>query len=245
MKNARLRLGLPVLILIALLVLFARSWSLQAHEDRLMRITVARVLHESGASTQLDQVLAIRDFVRKHVTFRGAVRARTSPLRDTASRVLSTGKGYCGEDTRLFVCLAWAAGIPAQRVNLYGSQPHVVAEVGLADRRATLVDCQNPPTVTHLEPLDEIIAERRYGYTDYSTIHFSRFGLTSSLRRLHFHLGRHSKWLESPHEIMMSVYGTAALGWACVILIWLAPTRRWSIRRVIPLRTPATRPSGD
>src|SRR5438876_9534511 len=71
----------------------------QRREDVLMTTTAQAIIRQAEAVDAKAQVVALRTFVRRHVTWHGAVYRRTRMLRATASRTLQTGKGYCGEDT--------------------------------------------------------------------------------------------------------------------------------------------------
>jgi hypothetical protein len=232
-KNSARLSRLALLPVAILLVLLARSLWLQRAEDALMKQTATRVVREAGAATPREKVLALRAYIRKSVTFRGAVkdRTRTSPLRDTASQILTSGKGFCGEDSRLFVCMARAAGVASQRLNLYGAIPHVCAEVELEPGNSLIVDCQTPATIPDLVRLDDLIATHRTGYTDYSTIFLERFGLSRVFRRIHLRMGTLGWWLESPHMIMAGIYGFLL---ALYLGTWLllGALRAWALRTV-------------
>ncbi len=230
---------LALLAAAVLLILMARAIWLQRQEDALMRTTAAAIVRDAGAVTTEEKVQALRAYIREHVTWRGATLARTSFLRDTATQTLKSGKGYCGENSRLFILLARAVGIPSQRVNLYGRKNHVVAEVDL-DGRRVVVDCQNPGYVPEMVPVDTVIGERRFGFKDASTIHVGRFLIGRLVQRIVLRIGPWSWWLESPYAIMVGVYGflltLLLLGW-----IFSRLFRAWVQRaaRALPAAPPA------
>jgi hypothetical protein len=155
------------------------------------------------------RVLALRDYLRAHVSFRGAVHERRHFFRDSASKTLLTGKGYCGEVTRAFVRLAAALGIRAQRVYLYGKFPHVVAEVEVGQLGRVIVDSQNPPQVDGLPPLEQVM--QRPEYRTYSNLNMRRLRLSGLITSISLEMNQLSYWLENPH-------GLQALLWACLVL---------------------------
>lgn len=187
--------------------------AVQSHEDARVRRLASDLVVRSGATTDRQKVLALRDYLRSRCTFRGAEHAGRPFFRASAWETLETGLGYCGEVTRTFICLARQLGIPAQRINLYGAQPHVVADVPL-DGVSTLVDCQQPPHIPDLEALDAVLA--RGMYTDYSTINLRRTGLGWTVERFKIRLGRFTYLTENPHALKAVMAVSALAGfWAC------------------------------
>src|SRR5207253_1417777 len=114
-------------------------------EQQWLRDKAADIVGGAHATTAAEEVVALRDYVRKHVRYEG-VDANDRPfLRASARETLESGRGYCGEAIRAFICLARQRGIQAQRVNLYGPINHVVAEVQTGPDREVLVDVQDNP----------------------------------------------------------------------------------------------------
>ncbi len=145
------------------------------------------------------RVRALRDYVRCKVSFQGELDKGRPFLRATAAETLRSGKGFCGECSRTFICLAHALDIRAQRINLYGRAPHVVAEVELAPGNCAIVDCQNPPKIRDLEPLDQVIL--RPEYDDYYTLNLRRLGVTWVVSRIKLEMGPLTYWTENPHAL--------------------------------------------
>lgn len=202
-------------VVLTLLVPIAVESFLQYREDEFMRATALRVVREAHAVTPREQVIALRDYVRRTVTFHGAPddTADRPFLRATAEDTLRSGLGFCGEDSRAFINLARAIGIESQRLNLYGSVMHVVAEVELEPHQRLVVDAQNPPIIADLEPLDEVIM--RPEFDDYYTLNLRRLHLGWLVSRVRFEMGALTYWAENPHALL------AAL-WALVLVAFLA-----------------------
>ena len=110
----------------------------QRKDSQYVRQVALEVSGQARTTDQMSTVIALRDYVRKHVS-RAQYPARGRPyLRDTAADILRSGKGRCGEATRAFIGLAETFGIPAQRLYLEGQRRHVVALVTL-DRGERLI----------------------------------------------------------------------------------------------------------
>jgi hypothetical protein len=186
----------------------------QWQDDRYVRATAESVVARAGSVSPREKALAIRDYIRANVTFSGAAVSDRPFLRASAADTLQSGRGYCGEVSRAFVCLASAVGVPAQRVNLYGAKNHVVAEAELAPGgEALLIDCQNPPQLPDPVTLDEAL--RRPEYQDYSTLNLRRVGLGGLVPRLKLRIGTLTYWAENPHALTAALCGgLAALPWA-------------------------------
>ncbi len=89
---------------------------------------------ELGTTTGGPRILAIRDWIARHLTYEpGSSDARTTALDSFVER-----RGICRDFAHLLITLARASGIPARYVSAYapGVKPqdfHAVAEVFLAD----------------------------------------------------------------------------------------------------------------
>ena len=207
-----------VLLLPAALLLFALVETyLQLQESRAVAAVTGDVLRAAGAGTPREKVLALRDYLRHTVRFKGAAHDDRPFLRATAAETLASGRGYCGEVTRAFVCMAEAAGVPAQRVNLFGADPHVVAEADLGPGGKVVVDCQNPPHVAELESLDKVML--RPEYEDYYSINLRRLGFSHVVARVKLQVGPLTYLLEKPHALKAVVY--ASLAGAMLVLFGL------------------------
>jgi hypothetical protein len=216
---------------------------LQLREDAYLSETAARVIREARAETPRDQVIALRDYVRATVHFQGAPgELEDRPfLRATAEDTLRSGLGWCGEDSRAFINLARAAGIEAQRVNLYGSMMHVVAEVELVPHQRLIVDAQSPPYIADLELLDDVI--RRPEFDDYYTLNLRRLHLGWLVSRVRFEMGALTFWAENPHALSAALWMFAAAlmlaGTGARRLVRIVLHRRgWVHRSTLPQPTP-------
>ncbi len=170
----------------------------QRRQDDYVRAVTREAL--SGVPDDFDaKVVALRDYVRAHVrnvNFAGLTRPF---LRDTAADTLRTGKGRCGEASRVFVNMARAAGIEAQRLYLEGDRSHVIAVATREDGAVLVVDSSADPTYfKDLEPLSAVVA--RAEFSTYST-----FRRTRALRALppnFVGLGPVAYLLENPHALL-------------------------------------------
>lgn len=180
----------------------------QVSDRRYIESVARRVVQEAGATDQKSQVLALRDFLRRTVQYQNAEIEGRPFLRDSAADTIRSGKGYCGEVTRAFICLADAVGIRAQRINLWGRAPHVVAEAKIAPDKRVIVDCQNPPQIADLEPLDQVIL--RPEYDDYYTLNLRRLRLNWLVTRIKLRMGPLTYWTENPHVLKALLWGLLA-----------------------------------
>src|SRR5205085_336991 len=125
---------------LALLAAGAFEARVQQSQDEYVRAVTREALKGVPAEEFDAKVVALRDYVRAHVRnveFAGLTRPF---LRDTAADTLRTGKGRCGEASRVFVNMARAAGISAQRLYLEGEKSHVVGVVKRGDGAVLIVD---------------------------------------------------------------------------------------------------------
>lgn len=201
----------------------------QQRQDEYVRAVTREAL--TGVPADFDaQVVALRDYIRTHVRnieFKGLTRPF---LRDTAADTLRTGKGRCGEAARVFVNMARAAGINAQRLYLEGEKSHVITVVGREDGTVLIVDSSADPTYfMELEPLSALTT-----HNEFRT--FSTWRRTRALRALPSNfvsLGPLAYLFENPHALL-----------ACFCFIAAATTFALSIytaRRLPHRRTRVTK----
>lgn len=176
----------------------------------------AEIVHLATASGSEQEINALRDYVRKHVRYEGVDQNDRPFLRASARETLESGRGYCGESTRAFICLARQRGIKAQRVNLYGSINHVVAEVLTGPNREVLVDVQdNPDTNPLLDrkkyTVHQIENDPRSPFTEYSNVHLRRFPVIGPYIK---HVKLEQSWvtwvLENPALLKSILWGGLA-----------------------------------
>lgn len=183
---------------LALLAAGASEAREQRRQDDYVRAATREAL--AGVPDDFDaEVLALRDYVRTHVRnveFAGLTRPF---LRDTAADTLRTGKGRCGEAARVFVNMARAAGIHAQRLYLEGEKSHVVSVVSRGDGAVLVVDSSADPFYfRELAPLSAI-----NGRPEFST--YSTWRRTRALRALppnFVSLGPLPYLFENPHALL-------------------------------------------
>ena len=193
----------PILILTCLLLGITESF-LSYRDNQYVGSVARRVVQEANAADAQAKVIALRDYLRRHVRYQEAAVEGRPFLRDSAAETLRSGQGYCGEVSRAFIVMADTVGIRAQRINLYGRSPHVVAEAELAPGNRVIVDCQNPPQIADLEPLDQVI--QRPEYDDYYTLNLRRLHLSWLITRVKLEMGPLTYWLERPHAIRASLW---------------------------------------
>lgn len=170
----------------------------QQRQDEYVRAVTREAL--AGVPDDFDaKVVALRDYIRTHVRniqFAGLTRPF---LRDTAADTLRTGKGRCGEAARVFVNMARAAGINAQRLYLEGEKSHVITVVGRDDGAVLIVDSSSDPTYFQdLEPLSTLTSHREFRT-------FSTWRRTRALRALPSNfvsLGPLPYLFENPHALL-------------------------------------------
>jgi hypothetical protein len=197
------RLPIPTLSFMLALVCLAFVASegvRQYREDAYVRANAGAVVRSAKGDDLVSKVTALRDFVRAHVS--GAdFPARNRPFfRDSAAETLRTGKGRCGEATRLFINMAAAEGISAHRLYLEGKKPHVVAVVTTDDGKRLIVDSSDRPYIPELEPFERLQAHTEF--TSYSTLGWRRLGLLRALPSHEMSLGPLNHLFENPHFIL-------------------------------------------
>ncbi len=189
-----------VALALALLAVGAAEWFVQQRQDDYVRAVTRGVLEGSVGDDLDSKVKALRDYVRAHVR-NVDFSARGRPfLRDVAADTLHTGRGRCGEATRVFVNMARAAGIPAQRLYLEGRKAHVVAAVDAGDGRTLIVDATNRFYFPEVEPLGGLA--RHPEFTTYSTFGWRRLSLLRSLPSNFVSLGPLGYLFENPHALL-------------------------------------------
>jgi hypothetical protein len=188
------------------------------------------VVCQAGAATPRQKVLALRNYLRKevHIPHTPGWMEDRPFLRQSAAETLQTHEGWCGEETRAFIVMADAVGVRAQRLNLYGeADAHVVAEADLGCDGKVIVDCQQPPHIAELTPLDEVVGGSQF--KDYSTLNLRRVGLGSFVPRLKLSMGAVGYWVERPHMLRALFWAALALG--LVTLKGLRSLVRWLLHR--------------
>lgn len=233
-RTAR-RLVPPMLaaVALALLAVGAAETLVQQRQDNYVR-AVTREALEGAAGQDFDsKVAALRDYVRTHVR-NVDFSAHCRPfLRDTAAETLRSGRGRCGEATRVFVNMARAAGIPAQRLYLEGRRAHVVAAVGAGDGRTLIVDVTERFYFREVETIDGL--SRHEEFSTYSTFGWRRLSLLRALPSNAVSLGPLGYLFENPH---------ALLAWLCYLSSAATLLLAVLLRRRLPRRATAAAREG-
>lgn len=218
-----------LLLTSVLLAIFA-AWQAfhQIQEDSRLRQIAESIVSEAGATTQRHKAVAIRDFLRKNVTYQGVSISGRPFLRSTALETINSGKGYCGEVTRSFIGLARTVGVQAQRINLYGKNNHVVAVADLGDGESTIIDCQHPAHIVELQTLDKVMLLPEF--SDYSTFNFRRIGFGWLIPRLKVNIGWLTYLTENPNAL--KAFGA----FSSIIFLNALACVRPSIRRFLKWR---------
>ncbi|HEX6182808.1 MAG TPA: transglutaminase-like domain-containing protein [Pyrinomonadaceae bacterium] len=218
---------------LALLAVGAAEYLVQQRQDEYVR-AVTREALEGAAGQDIDsKVTALRNYVRTHVR-NVNFSARGRPFfRDTAADTLRSGRGRCGEATRVFINMARAAGIPAHRLYLEGRKAHVVAAVDAGDGRTLIVDATERYYFPEVEPLDGL--SRHTEFVTYSSFGWRRLSLLRALPSNSVSLGPLGYLFENPHALLAWAYFlSAAAGLALAALL----------RRRLPRRSRAATREG-
>ena len=184
---------------LALLAAAAAEALVQHRQDEYVRAATREALAGARGGDFDARVEALRDYVRVRVRNVEFYARRRPFLRDTAADTLRTGKGRCGEAARVFVNMARAAGIPAQRLYLEGEKSHVVSVVGRDDGAFLVVDASlDPNYFPELEPLSALT--RHPDFRTYST--WRRTRALRSLPPNFVSLGPLAYLFENPHALL-------------------------------------------
>lgn len=205
-------------------------------EQHELQLKAREIVQVANARSTEEQIVALRSFIRKHVRSAGLAIDGRPFLRASAVEILEAGKGYCGEATRTFICLARQLGIEAQRINLYGRINHVVAEVELTPDRWVLVDLQeNDATNGLLDAqwltVNDVLAHDESPFVDYSNLHLRRLPIVNLfVQRIKMKNGFVTWLLENP-SLMKALL--LALTGVMLILLWFVDRvlRRFYARR--------------
>jgi hypothetical protein len=212
---------------LALLAVGAAEYLTQHRQDEYVRAAAREALRGSEGADVDSKVAALRDYVRERVRNVGFSAKGRPFLRDTAAETLRTGRGRCGEATRVFVNLARAAGIPAQRLYLEGRRAHVVAAVDAGDGRTLVVDAANRFYFAEVETLGALAGHEEFA--TYSTFGWRRLGLLRTLPSNFVSLGPLAYFFENPHALVSALcLLSAAAAFGLAALLWFRLPRRRS-----------------
>ena len=202
-------------ILLGFLALAPYSFWRHQEEQSWLAEQAQQITARAGAHNRREQVMALRDYLRRHVKWRGAAREGRPFLRATARETLESVLGYCGESTRAFIQLAHQLGIRAHRVALYGTDQHVIAEVEVRPGLFILVDPQDsPPMNAYFDrrdwTLDTALRDHGCPFSDYSNLSLRRVPILDQfVSRVKLRDGPLTRILEDPWLIRF---------YSCIIL---------------------------
>jgi transglutaminase-like putative cysteine protease len=214
-------------------------------EQEWLRAKAADIVRAAAAATPAQEINALRDYVRQNVRYEGVDESDRPYFRATARETLESGRGYCGEATRAFICLARSRGIQAQRINLYGRINHVVAEVQTEPDREVLVDTQDNPRTNPILDAQEwtvhqIDNDPRSPFGDYSNVHLRRLPLVGGyVRYIKLRQTSLTWMLENPPLLKAVVFGGIALGMMILFTLDRALVRLYAWRFGIQARPAA------
>lgn len=171
-------------------------------EVRWARKATGQIAVQSAAPQDAARSIQAAVFMRLHVPKASDASVSRSFARASARETWESGRSFCGEATRLIIVLLRANGIPAMRVHLTRSTPHVghIAVLYQVKKQWYLLDSFNAPpgfrewTLQNKKPFSELIqltkpaggGFRFDGHAwDFGTFSYYDF---SRLTRLHFRL---------------------------------------------------------
>lgn len=177
---------------------------------RYVGLLAQNVAGQTNSTDTTATVIALRDYIRQHVSRKDYPPQGRPFLRITAEETLRSGKGRCGESTRAFINMAAALGIQAQRLYLEGRRRHVVALVTLNEGQQVIIDSSDKPYFRDLESLQQLSQHPEFNY--YSS--FNQRRMFISLPPNAIRLGAISYYLENPHALK-------ALLWLMLAAVWV------------------------
>lgn len=221
------RLLPPTLAALALVLLAAGAaeYLVQQRQDEYVRAATREALEGAAGQDFDSKVTALQNYVRSHVRNVNFSAHGRPFFRDTAADTLRSGRGRCGEATRVFVNMARAAGIPAHRLYLEGRKSHVVAAVDAGDGRTLVVDATERFYFPETETLGGL--SRHTEFATYSSFGWRRMRLLRALPSNSVSLGPLGYLFENPHALLACVYFLSAVaGLALAALLMRRLPRR-------------------
>lgn len=98
-------------------------------EIQFLQKTLVEINGKTTINTVQD-LINIKNYLNKTITYNSDLKTKKRPLlRHTASQILKSNYGFCGENARVSIKLFLLGGIKASRIYLYGKKwGHVVIE---------------------------------------------------------------------------------------------------------------------
>ena len=117
------------IFLLVSLILSLLYFFLFFYEKKAIKKTVFGIINAKKI-TEIKDLIKLKNFLQQHISFEGLDKNAKRPiLRATAVETLKTGKGFCGENTRLAILFLIYGGLKTNRLYLFGkSWQHVVCE---------------------------------------------------------------------------------------------------------------------
>ena len=118
--------------------------------------------------SSVQDLINIKNYLNKNITYNSDLRTKKRPLlRHTASQILKSNYGFCGENARVSIKLLLLGGLKAARIYLYGTKwGHVVIEHKL-DNSWFMFDGHFDKGVRHYDRYHDSIVQsflKKFGY---------------------------------------------------------------------------------
>jgi Transglutaminase-like domain len=138
---------------------------------------ISEILGYEKIKTKEDLV-KLKTFLNKYIKYNPDLRAVKRPLlRHTASHILKTNYGFCGENARVAIKMMLIGGMKASRIYLYGTKwGHVVTEQQINKKWYLFDGHYDPKTVLSNDKIATIESQDLSSYpNDYSENHYVDF----------------------------------------------------------------------
>lgn len=144
--------ALPLLVALIYILLFIS-------EKKTLDITLKEIIGCSRIA-RLDDIVKIKNYLTTKIQYSLLDKNVKRPLlRATAVQTLKSGKGFCGENSRLAVLLLNYGGVRANRIYLYGELwQHVVCEFKWGDNYYLFDGHNDPETALNDEYIGKILS---------------------------------------------------------------------------------------
>jgi len=101
----------------------------EIQEVRFLKNTLTQIIGKRKIES-VEDLVKIKNYLQKNISYNAKLKSTKRPLlRHTASHILTSNYGFCGENARVAIKLFMLGNIKAARIYLYGKQwGHVVIE---------------------------------------------------------------------------------------------------------------------
>ena len=120
-------LGVTILSFSVLLLIYYLYKEIQ--EIRFLKNTLTQIIGKRKIES-VEDLVKIKNYLQTNISYNGNLKTKKRPLlRHTASHILTSNYGFCGENARVAIKLLMLGNIKAARIYLYGEKwGHVVIE---------------------------------------------------------------------------------------------------------------------